>query len=240
MFVAIVIIAVLIGLLFIAVAVSFVSFIYSNIKKNDILKKRSFKFLVPSAILWVLFIGINIVLIVMFLHKNREEILDKSVRIPAEMMGKGLALTFQSFEKNWDKNRIQQLQNLYISSSTIDYTIENGMRVYDIELIFDNNSPAEVKLYLDDLIGNHYLVVCDKDDFVYLLEISDRLMSSVKTERTTEQTTDGVTERTTKTSTQYANTIIPFGKSKFGFTVTVPEDVEITHARFVEKVIQLK
>jgi hypothetical protein len=239
MFVTIVIISVLIGLFFIAAAVSLVSFIYSNIKKDDVLKKKSFKFLVSSAVLWVIFIGINIALIVMFLHKNREEILDKSVRIPAEMAGKGLALTFQSFEKNWDQNRIQQLQNLHISSSTMDYIIENETRIYDIELIFDNTSPAEIKLYLDDLIGNHYLVVCDKDDFVYLLEVSDRLMSSVKTERSTEQTTDGVTERTTKTSTQYANTIIPFGKSRFGFTVTVPRDVEITHARFVEKVIQL-
>jgi hypothetical protein len=174
------------------------------------------------------------------LYKNKDGILDKSVRIPAEIAGKGLSLTFQSFEKNWDQNRIQQLQNLHISPSTIDYRIENETRVYDIELIFDNASPTEVKLYLDDLIGNHYLVVCDKDDFVYLLEVSDRLMSSVKTERSIEQATDGVTEKTTKTSTQYANTIIPFGKSKFGFTVTVPQDVKITHARFVETVIQLE
>jgi hypothetical protein len=240
MFVVIVIIAVLIGLLFIAAAVSLVSFIYSCIRKNDALKKKSFKFFVPSAILCIILFGVNIVLIVTFVHKNRGEILDKAVRIPAEMAGKGLALTFQSFEKNWDQNRIQQLQNLHVSASTIDYTIENETRVYDIELIFDNDSPTEIKLYLDDLIGNHYLVVCDKDDFVYLLEISDRLMSSVTTERSTEQTTDGVTERTATTSTRYANTIIPFGKSKFGFTVTVPGDVEITHARFVKDVIPLK
>lgn len=240
MFVAIVVISVFIGLLFIAAAVSLVSFIYGSIRKNDALKKKSFKFLVPSAVLWVVLIGINAALIVTFLYKNRGEILDKSVRIPAEMAGKGLALTFQSFEKNWDQNRIQQLQNLHIAPSTIDYTTGNNTRVYDIELIFDNASPTEIKLYLDDLIGNHYLVACDKDDFVYLLEVSDRLMSSVMTERSTEQTTDGVTERTTTVSRQYANTIIPFGKSKFGFTVTVPGDVEITHARFIEKVIPLK
>jgi hypothetical protein len=64
MFVAIVIIAVLIGLLFIIGAVSLVSFIYSRIKKDDTLKKKSFKVLVSSTILWVLFIGINTVLIV--------------------------------------------------------------------------------------------------------------------------------------------------------------------------------
>lgn len=240
MFIAIVIIWVLIGLLFIAAAVSLVTLIYSIVRKNDALKKKSFKFFVPSAVLWVMLIGMNIVLTVMFLRKNSEAILDKAVRIPAEMAGKGLALTFQNFEKSWDQNRIQQLQNLRISASTIDYTIENETRVYDIELIFDNDSPTEIKLYLDDLIGNHYLTACDKDDFVYLLEISDRLMTSVTTERSTEQTTDGVTERTTRTSTQYANTIIPFGKSKFGFTVTVPGDVEITHARFVKDVIPLK
>jgi hypothetical protein len=70
MFAAIVVISVLIGLLFVAAAVSFVVFIYSAIRKNDALKKKSFKFLVPSAVLWVVFIGINAALIVAFLYNR--------------------------------------------------------------------------------------------------------------------------------------------------------------------------
>ena len=156
------------------------------------------------------------------------------------MAGKGLALTFQSFEKNWDQNRLLQLQSLSVHPSTMSYEIKDNKRVYEIELILDNQSPTDTKLYLDDLIGNHYLVVCDKDDFVYLLKVSDRLMSWLETEKMTEKTDDGVTNRTTERSIEVGNTKIPFGKSKFGFTTSVPEDVDITHARFVNDVIRLK
>jgi hypothetical protein len=104
-------------------------------------------------------------------------------------------------------------------------------------LIFDNKSPAEVKLYLDDLIGNHYLAACDNDDFAYSLQL---LYTSVATERTTETTSNGTTERTTQTSRQYADTIIPFGKSKYRFSITVPGEVELTHMRFLSNIIPLK
>jgi hypothetical protein len=210
-FLIIVIIAVVTGILFITAGVSLGCFIYNGIKKNETAKKKNLKVLIPSAIACIALIAANTVLITMFVYKNRSEIADKAVRIPAEMTGKGLALTFQNFEKNWDKNRLLQLQNLHLSPSSMNYEIKNDMKIYDIELIFDNQSPIDVKLYFNDLIGNHYLVVCDKDDFVYLLETSGRF-------------------KTTK---------IPFGKSKFEFTATVPEDVEIKYARFVDEIIPL-
>jgi hypothetical protein len=63
----------------------------------------------------------------------------------------------------------------------------------------------------------------------------------IETEQTTKQTVDeATTVRTTETSRQYSSTIIPFGKSKYSVTVTVPADVDITHARFVDTIIQLK
>ncbi|MDR2716472.1 MAG: hypothetical protein LBB89_00190 [Treponema sp.] len=233
MFLAIVIIAVMIGLFFCTGLASLIVFL---VAKNDTIKNKSLKILIPSVITWGVLIGVNIILIVNYLYRNREELIDKSVRIPAEMVGKGLALTAQSFEKNWDKNRLQQLQNLHIYSSSLDYEIQNETKIYDIELIFDNTSPTEIKLYLDDLIGNHYLLVCDKDDFVYTLPL---VYTRIRTTQTTEQTGDGVTSRTETASTQYANTIIPSGKSRFRFNVTVPRDVEITYARFVNTVIPL-
>jgi adenine-specific DNA-methyltransferase len=69
-------------------------------------------------------IAADTVLTTIFLYNNRKEIADKVVRIPAEMTGKGLALTFQSFEKNWDRNRLLQLQNLHISPSSMNYENE--------------------------------------------------------------------------------------------------------------------
>jgi len=233
MFSVIVSIGVLIGILFIVVLISFILFL-DNMKKNNNIKNISLKVLIPTAIVWVLLIGVNTVLIVNYIYKNKDELKDKVVRLPSEMVGKGLALTAQSFEMNWDKNRIQQLQNLHIYFSSMDYEIQKESKIYDIELIFDNASPAEIKLYLDDLIGNHYLLVCDKDDFVYTLPL---MYTKIKTTQTKEQTDDGATSKTETISTQYSNTIIPFGKSKFRFNVTVPNDVDITHARFVNTVI---
>ncbi len=233
MFLAIVIIAVVTGILFCIVLPAFVVFLYNVARKNDDGKKKSLKVLIPLAIAWVVLIGVDTVLIVNYVYKNREGLLDKS----AEMVGRGFALTFQGFEKNWDKNRLQQLQNLHISFSSMDYELQNESRVYDIELIFDNTSPTEVKLYLDDLIGNHYLLVCDKDDFVYTLPL---FYTTIRKSQTTKQTDDEEDSWTREDSVQYSNTIIPFGKSRFRFNVTVPGDVEITHARFVDTVIPLK
>jgi hypothetical protein len=237
MFTVIVSIAVVIGLLFCVVVTSLIIFLFNISNKNDSIKNKSLKVLIPSAIVWLLLIIVNTVLLVNYLYKNKEELLDKSVRIPAEMAGKGLALTFQSFEKNWDKGRLQQLQNLHISFSSLDYEIQDETKIYDIELIFDNAGPAEVKLYLDDLIENHYLLVCDKDDFVYTIPLA---YTSIRKTQTKEQTDNEVTTRTQVTSTQYSNTIIPPGKSRYKFNVTVPNDVEITHARFVNTLIPLK
>jgi hypothetical protein len=79
-------------------------------------------------------------------------------------------------------------------------------------------------------------MVCDKDDFVYTLPL---VYTKIKTTRTKEEANDDEISRTEVTSTQYADTIIPFGKSKYRFNVTVPNDVEITYARFVNTVIPL-
>ncbi|MDR1898935.1 MAG: hypothetical protein LBQ55_02905 [Treponema sp.] len=244
MFITVVVITAVTGILFLALAVSLSVFIYSNVTKKEGPRKKSLRVLIPTAIVWVLLAGVNAVFIVTLVVKNREAIIDKAVRIPAEMAGKGLALTFQSFEQSWDQNRLLQLEKLRVSASSLSWEDGENGRVYDIGLIFDNDSPEDIKLYLDDLIGNHYLLAGDRDDFVYPMKIADRPMSSVSTERTVEQRTGnaeaGTTERTTTYSTEYANTIIPFGKSRFRFTLTVPADVEITHVSYAGTSIPFK
>jgi hypothetical protein len=255
MFLAIVIVSVMAGIIFVVGMISIIVIIYSVNKKNDILRRLGFKILIPTAIIWVLFLIVDIVLFV----KDRDNIagevgrltgvmvgsgfeaagegIGKGFAAAGEGIGSGIASAAQSFEKNWDKGRLQQLQNLHISFSSINYEIQNETKLYDIELIFDNKSPAEIKLYLDDLIGNHYLTVCDKDDFVYTIPL---FYTNIRKTQTKEQADDGVKSKTETTSTQYSDTIIPFGKSKYRFNVTVPNDVDITHARFVNTVIPFK
>jgi hypothetical protein len=236
MFLAIVIVSVIAGIIFVVGMVSIIVIIYSVNKKNDYLRKLGFKILISSAVIWLIFICVDIVLLV----KDRDNIAGEVGRLTGVMVGsgfeaagegvgKGIATAAQSFEKNWDKGRLQQLQNLHISFSSMNYEVQNGIKIYDIELIFDNKSPMEIKLYLDDLIGNHYLFVCDKDDFVYTIPLEYKRITSQKTN-------DG----TTVTSTQYSDTIIPFGKTKYSFNVAVPSDVDLTYARFVDKIIPLK
>jgi hypothetical protein len=246
-FLAIVIVSVIAGIIWVVGMGSIIVIIYSVNKKNDNLRKLGFKMLISSAVIWVLFICVDIVLIV----KDRDNIVGEVGRLTGKMVGsgfeaagegigkgfaaagegigQGIASAAQSFEKNWDKGRLQQLQNLHISFSSMNYEVQNGIKIYDIELIFDNKSPMEIKLYLDDLIGNHYLFVCDKDDFVYTIPLEYKRITSQKTN-------DG----TTVTSTQYSNTIIPFGKTKYSFNVAVPSDVDLTYARFVNTIIPLK
>ena len=233
MFLIIIIITVAISIFFCIVLASFIGFIHSDVKKNDDAKKKSSVVLIPSVIIWALLIALNTILIITFTYRNKEEIVDKPIRIPAEVIGKGLALTMQSFETNWDRNKLQHLENLSIHPLSMDYVIQNETKIYDIELIFDNDTPQEIKLYLDDLIGNYYLVVCDEDDFVYIIPL-------IYNKIITEQTADGVSSRISEISIEYSNTIIPFGKSRFGFNVTVPTDVDITSARFMHTVIPLK
>jgi hypothetical protein len=248
MFLAVVIISVITGLIWVVGMISIIVIIYSVNKKNDNLRRLGFKILISSAVIWVIFLCVDIVLIV----KDRDNILSEAGRLTGVMVGsgfeaagegigkgfaaagegigEGIAKAAQSFEKNWDKGRLKQLQKLHISFSSMDYEIQKESKIYDIELIFDNTSPAEEKLYLDDLIGNHYLMVCDKDDFVYTIPL---FYTSIEKTKTQVQKDDGVTAKTETVSKQYTDTIIPFGKSKYRFNVTVPSDVEINHARFV-------
>ena len=209
MLVLIIAIAVAIGILFVLSVGSCAGMIYHGVKKNEPAKKKSAAVFIPSVIAWGALVAINTTLIVTFIYKNKDAILDTSTRLPAELAGKGLALTAQSFEKSWDENRIRQLANLHISPLALEYEpLDNG-KTYRLELILDNQSPPEIKLYLSDLINNHYLAACDAEYFVYPLEIT----------------------------ANHGNNAIPFGKNKFGFTVTVPAAVEITHVRFIREKI---
>ena len=210
MLLAIVLITIFIGVLFLVALISLIIFIYNVVRKNSDLQKKSLKILIPSAILWVLLIGVDIFLTINYLSNNGREIVDKTLEISSEIVSRSLVSTLQNFEKNWDKGRLEQLKNLSISLSSIDYETKDGIKDYTIEIIFDNNSPTEVKLYFVDLLGNNYLVACDKEDFAYPLRLKDEWDEN-----------------------------IPFGKSRYNFTVDVSEGIEIDHIRYVTENIML-
>ncbi|MDR2517988.1 MAG: hypothetical protein LBD13_01055 [Spirochaetaceae bacterium] len=208
MLAVIIAIAVADGILFFVVIGSCAGMIYHGANKNEGPKKKSFAVFIPSVIVWAALAAVNTALIVTFIYKNKETILDIGTRLPAEIAGKSLALTVQNFEKSWDENRLRQLANLHISPLSLKYEVQDSLKHYTAAFILDNQSPPEVRLYFSDLIDNHYLAVCDSEDFVYPLAIP-----------------------------LGAANAIPFGKNEFSFTVTVNETVEITSARFIQKKI---
>jgi hypothetical protein len=215
MFIAIVLLAIIIGILFFVVAISLIVFIYNLVSKNAVSQAKSLKVLIPSLIIWVLLIGVDVFLLITYLQKNGEQILDKSFEISSDLLSRGMASTLQGFERNWDKQRLEQLENLDISMVSIEYEDKDGRededptREYTIGLVLKNNSPAEVKLYFGDLLENHYLVAIDTDNFAYGLWEKDG---------------------------QY---VIVFGESKCFVTASVGQDVTIDHVRYKNEDIRI-
>jgi hypothetical protein len=210
MFLSIVFISIIIGILFLVVLTSLVFFIYSSIKKQTDLQKKSLKFLLSAAFAWILLIGVNVFLIMKFAYNNGEIILDTALETTDRLISNSYSLTNQFFEKKWEKNRLIKLEKLTIFLDSIKYETRGDLRKYTLVLIFNNNNPTDVKLYFSDLLDNNYIVACDKDDFVYPMELKDK-----------------------------QGEIILFGKSRHYFLVDVPKDVEIDHIRYVYKNITL-
>ena len=204
MFLAIILITIVIGILFFVGFISLIIFICNIVKRNVDSQKRSLKILIPSVILFVLLIGINIFLIIRYLSNNSGNIVNTIIGKTSEAVSRGFAATLQNFEQNWDRGRLEQLENLTILLSSIEFEIEDDIKNYTLEIIFENNSPTDVKLYFVDLLGNNYLVACDKEEFAYPLGLKDRREDT-----------------------------IPFGKSKYYLTVNVLKEVEIDHVRYV-------
>ncbi|MDR2701487.1 MAG: hypothetical protein LBB72_03545 [Spirochaetaceae bacterium] len=210
MFLSIVFISIIIGILFLVVLISLGFFIYSTISKRTDLHKKSLRFLLSAAFAWILLIGVNTFLIIKFVYNNGEKIIDTALETTDRLVSNGYSLPIQFLEKKWEKNRLAKLENLTIFLDSIKYETRGDLRKYTIGLIFNNNSPTDVKLYFSDLLENNYIVACDKDDFVYPMQLRDK-----------------------------QGDLILFGKSRHYFLVDVPRGVEIDHIRYVYKNITL-
>ncbi|MCL2800461.1 MAG: hypothetical protein FWD28_01705 [Treponema sp.] len=76
MLVLIIIIALLIGIFFLAAAISLGGVIYNGIKKNSEQQKKCFKILAPTGIIWLVLVITNTILIINYLVKHRSDIME--------------------------------------------------------------------------------------------------------------------------------------------------------------------
>ncbi|MDR3091838.1 MAG: hypothetical protein LBU36_06575 [Clostridiales bacterium] len=214
---------ILAALAFLVVFISLCAGGLAFLLKNDKMKVKWKKVRLVSFILFCVFLIGDIVFIRLNAKKVVEGAIDATAYVGGELFGRGVSRGFQSFERNWDKGRLEQLENLSVQSFTVNkpgaagsldqndearLTKDSDKLTYTIEIVFENDSPAEEKLYFNDLVGNQYLTACDKDDNAYALSLSDS--DSHK---------------------------IPFGRSKFVFYALVPKDAEIDHLRYIKQKI---
>jgi hypothetical protein len=207
----VIIISVLIAVLFFVSLGFLISFIISIVKKDEAKRKRTSIMFFSSLILFIVLIGLDIYLIVSYVYTNRNAIIDKTIEKSSDILSKGLALTASNFEKNWDKNLIKKYENLEVSIYSSKFKVVKGNKKYQIELLFNNSNLDENKIYLHDLVGNNYIVVCDKDDLVYILN-----------------------------PVNVDNDKIPVGKTKYSFKVTVSNEVNLDYIRFLHAKINLE
>jgi len=210
MFFTIVFIAIIIGILLLVILTSLGFFIYSAVTKRNDLHKKSLRFLLSAAFAWILLIGVNTFLVIKFIFNNGEKIVNTAIETTDRMVTNGYSFSMQYFEKKLEKNRLAKLDKLTIFLDSIKHETKGEYRNYTIGVIFNNNNPTDVKLYFSDLLENNYLVACDKDDFVYPMELRDK-----------------------------QGDLILFGKSRHYFLTEVPKNVEIDHIRYIYKNISL-
>jgi len=210
MFFAIIFISMVIGILFLVMLTSLGFFIYSAIRKRNDLRKRSLRFLLSAVFAWMLLIGVNTFLVIKFIFNNGEKIINTALETTDRTVFNGNTFFTQYFEKKREENRLAKLEKLTIFLDSIKHEPKGDYRRYTIGVIFNNNSPTEDKLYFSDLLENNYLAACDKDDFVYPMELRDK-----------------------------QGDIILFGKSRHYFVTDVPKNVEIDHIRYIYKNLTL-
>ena len=76
MLITIIIIALIIGVFFVVTAIALAGFVYNGMKQKSDLQKKCLRILIPAAIVWLLLIGVNAVLISVYLYNNSGEVLE--------------------------------------------------------------------------------------------------------------------------------------------------------------------
>ena len=91
--------------------------------------------------------------------------------------------------------------------------IDDGIIRYSIELTLNNKAPHNEKLYVNILLGDHYLVACDQDDYTYSLTVD-------------------------RSAYSYYDQILP-GKSKLTVCTELSEPAELSYLLYIGNKIRL-
>ncbi|GHU57267.1 hypothetical protein AGMMS49975_22470 [Clostridia bacterium] len=207
---------------------SFIASLAAHLSKNDKLKIKSRKVRAGGLICF----GVCLIGVVALVYFKGSETANESLHGAGKFVGKflgtGVSTAAQSFEQNWDSGRVEQMKNMTVTLGGVTSAPDGDNIVYEVEVVLNNQSPPDTKLYWADLIGNGQLAVCDSDDFVYTLSYN------VSSSESREIIPDG--DKTTRKESYEINskTKIPFGKSRAYFLVTRPKDaLPIDHLQYL-------
>ena len=154
--------------------------------------------------------------------------LEKGAAIAGEATANWLGTTAGNVGKNFNETITERFAYLAISVNEIKRIeaksedgegesdgeeVEEGIVRYTIEITINNSAPDNEKMYMHILLGDHYLVACDQDDYTYSLTPGSNAKGSF-------------------------DLILP-GKSKFTAYVELAEQDEISYLLFIGNKISL-
>jgi hypothetical protein len=211
-----------------------------NFKKD---KKKMKMHFIRFGVFIFLFVGlgiVNTVLIGKYVYDNREKIagaadtlITGAIDKTAEYTTRSIVATASAYTRYYNASIIKRFENLTISYLTCKFEIQDGKKIYEIELALDNNMPQEEELYFGDLVVKNYLIACDEDDFVY-----DIVPEDADAGLTTFGELVSVMEFFLNREYSKFGKILP-GKTRHKILVEVPENINITSVRFLDKKIAI-
>jgi hypothetical protein len=184
---------------------------------------------------FVFFGGLNAVLIFKYVYDSREKIADAADNLiinaidkNAEYSARSALSTDSAYTKIYNANILRQFENLDISYSASKFEIRDGKKIYEIELVLDNTMPVEEELYFGNLVVKNYLIACDENDFVYNIVPEDAGAGFTNYEQLI----------LNRNYSEFGK-ILP-GKTMRKILVEVPENINITSLRFLDKKIEIR
>jgi hypothetical protein len=238
--IGIIIVSILTAAGFFAALGSFIGIIRNFRKDKGKMKRNCISF----GVFFLAFAGLgclNTVLILKKVYDSRDQIagaadsliigaIDKT----AEYTTRSVLATASAYSKIYNTNIIKKFENLKISYLTSKFEIHEDKKIYEIELALDNNIPQQEELYFGDLVVKNYLIACDEDDFVY-----DIVPEDADTGLTQYGELVLLMEYLLNREYSKFGKILP-GKTRHKILVEVPENVNITSVRFLDRKIEIE
>jgi hypothetical protein len=183
---------------------------------------------------------LNTVLILKYVYDSRARIaaaadnliigaIDKTM----EYTTRGVLAAGSAYNRNYNAATIKKFENLNISYLSSKFEIHEGKKIYEIELVLDNNMLREEEIYFGDLVVKNYLIAWDEDEFAYdiIPEDADAGLSK-------EGELNALPEFFLNMEYSKFGKILP-GKTRHKILVEVPENINITSLRFLDKKIDI-